>query len=56
MWTFNEILHYLIAYRTFTKFSFVSFIAETFSTNAFPPLMAHLGRITFNTLLYIIHR
>lgn len=53
---FKKILHHLIAYRTFTKFSFVSIIAEAFSTNAFPPLMAHLGRITFNALLYIIHR
>lgn len=56
IWAFNEILLHLIAYRTFAKFSFVSFIAEAFSTNAFPPLMTYFGRITFNALLYIIHR
>lgn len=47
---------HLIAWRTFTKFSFVPFVAEAFSTNAFPPLIAYLGRITFNALLYIIYR
>lgn len=47
---------HLIAWRTFTKFSFVPFVAEAFSTNAFPSLIAYLGRITFNALLYIIHR
>lgn len=48
-------LHHLVARGTLAEFSFVPFVAETFSADALTPFGANYRRVSLHTLRRVIH-